>query len=327
MMETVFPEKNFKSVPWCFNGHFHTVLCSIVMSAPDLDSERVEIDTPDDDFLELDVLGRDSKRPVAVLFHGLEGHSKRYYIARLAKEISDRNFNVVLVNFRGCGDKINRKKRFYHSGEIEDVETILSWVRQQYPNVPLFTAGFSLGSSVLLNYLKAHGTHHPISGNVGISTPFELKKGCENLDKGLNKLYSKRFLVMLEDKLERKRDAHPDLPIYTGKSLYDFDNQVTAPIHGFLDADDYYQKCSSYYFMDQIKTESLIIHSKADPMTPFKWAPIREIRDNSKLFSCFPNEGGHVGFWSKPQGWLEKTVADFFESFKSNGKAPSNVTV
>lgn len=326
-METEIAEKKFKSVPWCINGHAHTVLCSIIMSTPNLDVERIEIDTPDDDFLELDVLDRNQNWPVAVLFHGLEGHSKRYYVARLAKKISERNFNVVLVNFRGCGDKINRSRRFYHSGEIEDVDTILSWVKGQYPNSPLFTAGFSLGGSVLLNYLKEHGTHHPISGNVVISTPFELKKGCENLDSGFNRIYSKRFLKMLVEKLERKRELHPDLPTFSGKTLYDFDNQVTAPLHGFADADDYYQKCSSYYFMDQIKTNSLIIHSKSDPMTPFKWTPIREITDNPKLYQCFPDEGGHVGFWSKPQGWLENTVADFFASFELNGKTPSNVMV
>lgn len=324
-MDAEIAGKNFKSVPWCFNGHFHTVLCSTLMSSPALNSERIEIDTPDDDFLELDVIDLGKKRPVATLFHGLEGHSKRYYMTRLAKELSDRNFNVVMVNFRGCGDKINLKSRFYHSGETKDVYTILSWVKQRYPNSPLFTVGFSLGGSVLLNYLKEHGTHHPISANVVISTPFELKKGCENLDYGVNRFYSKRFLITLLDKLERKRERYPDLPIYSGNSLYDFDNQITAPLHGFADADDYYQKCSSYYFMDQIETESLIIHSKADPLTPFEWVPTGEISKNSKLFGCYPNEGGHVGFWSNPQGWLETTVADFLESFSSNGKAPASV--
>lgn len=326
-MNTEAAEEKFKSVPWCFNGHIHTVLCSTLMSAPTLNSERIEIDTPDDDFLELDVLNRKIDRPVAVLFHGLEGHSKRYYITRLAKEISDRNLNVVMVNFRGCGDKMNRNPRFYHSGEIEDVNTILSWVKLQYPNSPLYTVGFSLGGSVLFNYLKEHGAHHPISANVAISTPFELKKGSENLDRGFNRVYSKRFLAMLSDKLERKRENHPDLPTFSGKTLYDFDNQVTAPLHGFADAEDYYQKCSSYYFMDQIKTDSLIVHSKADPMTLFKWTPTDEIKKNSNLYSCFPDEGGHVGFWSKPQGWLETTVADFFESLGSNGKSSSIVSI
>jgi len=318
-------EKKFRSVPWCFNGHLHTVLCSTFMSVPDLNSVHLEIETPDDDFLELDLLDHGSKNPVAVLFHGLEGNSKRYYITRLAKKLLDRNFNVVMVNFRGCGDKINRKRRFYHSGEIDDIDTVLKWVQSQYPKSPIYTVGFSLGGSALLNYLKEHGTHHPILANVAISTPFELKKGCENLDSGINRMYAKRFLKTLAEKLEQKRAYYPDLPIYSGKTLYDFDNQVTAPLHGFDDADDYYQKCSSYYFMDQIKTASLIIHSKADPLTPFKWTPISDIKRNAKLFTCFPDEGGHVGFWSKPQGWLETTVADFFETVESNGKASSIV--
>lgn len=321
-MNTELSTNNFNPAPWCFNGHIHTVFSSILLSAPELKTERVEIDTPDDDFIELELIDRGPEIPVAILFHGLEGNTKRYYIARLAREISRRGFSVVMVNFRGCGDKMNRNRRFYHSGEIEDIDTILKWVQSNFPNSPLFSAGFSLGGSVLFNYLKEHGTNHPLRANVAISTPFELKKGCVNLDTGINRIYSIRFLKMLVDKLEKKRKIHPDLPMYTGKTLYDFDDQITAPIHGFDDAEDYYQRCSSYYFMDRIKTKSLIIHSKDDPMTPFKWTPVSEIKNNPKLTTCFPEKGGHVGFWSRPLGWLETTVADYFESFNSNGITP-----
>ncbi|MEX0945651.1 MAG: alpha/beta fold hydrolase [Balneolaceae bacterium] len=278
------------------------------------------IDTPDDDFLELDLLEKQNSKPVVILFHGLEGNTKRYYMTRLAREISIRGYTVAMVNFRGCGDKLNRQRRFYHSGETSDIDTIINWISSQYPNKPIYSAGFSLGASVLFNYLKENGKHQPIEKMVAISTPFELKKGSQNLDKGFNKVYSVRFIKMLVEKLEKKRKYYPDLPNFTGKTLYDFDNQVTAPLHGFRDADDYYDRCSSYYFMDKIATNSLIIHSKEDPLTPFQWTPVKEIQNNPKLIPCFTEKGGHVGFWGKPEGWLNKTIADYFDAYESNGR-------
>ncbi len=319
-MQSFTPPKTFNQAPWCFNGHAHTVFCSLLFSAPALHSERQLIDTPDDDFLELDVVDKGKNCPVAVLFHGLEGNSKRYYVARLARQLIHQEFSVVLVNFRGCGSKMNRQRRFYHSGETEDIETVLQWVQKQYPNSPIFSAGFSLGASALLNFLKRHGSNHPLQAVAAISTPFELKRGSLNLEKGFNKIYSIRFLRTLTKKIDIKRKTYPDLPIFSGSTLYDFDDQVTAPIHGFESADDYYGRCSSYYFMDQIKTNTLIVHSKDDPMCPYKWTPIKEIENNPKLTPCLPDQGGHVGFWSLPPGWLELTVANYFKSALSNRK-------
>jgi uncharacterized protein len=303
------------------------VLCSLLFNTPVLQTERVVIDTPDNDFLELDIIEKKSSNPVAVLFHGLEGHTRRYYVAQLADELSVRGFTVVLVNFRGCGSTMNRQRRFYHSGDTEDPETVFGWVREQYPNSPVFSAGFSLGASALLNFLKEHGTHHPLKAFAAISTPFELKKGCRNLETGFNKIYSIRFLRTLVKKLEEKRKTYPDLPEFTGSTLFDFDNQVTAPLHNFEDADDYYQQCSSYYFMDQIRTETLVLHSKEDPMCPFKWTPFRAIAENPNITTCFTEKGGHVGFWSLPPGWLNTSVADYFGSFVSNGARTRTRTV
>ncbi len=319
-MNNYTPNESFSQAPWCFNGHAHTVFCSLLFTSPALNSERQVINTPDDDFLELDVIDKGEKSPVAVLFHGLEGHSKRFYVARLAEQLVLQKFTVVLVNFRGCGSRMNRQRRFYHSGETEDIETVLKWIKEQYPNSEIFSAGFSLGASALLNFLKKHGSNHPLRAVAAISTPFELKKGSLNLEKGFNRIYSIRFLRTLVKKLEIKRKTYPDLPTFSGSTLYDFDDQVTAPIHGFEDADDYYQQCSSYYFMDQIKTDTLIVHSKDDPMCPFKWTPVNEIQNNPKLTPCLPDQGGHVGFWSLPPGWLEVTVTGYFRSFLMNGK-------
>ncbi|MDX1642713.1 MAG: alpha/beta fold hydrolase, partial [Balneolaceae bacterium] len=185
---------SFKSAPWCFNGHTHTVLCSLVFGSPNLQSEKIQIDTPDNDFLELDVINKGTGKPVVVLFHGLEGNSRRFYITQLAEQLISRDFSVVAVNFRSCGSKMNLRRRFYHSGETEDLETVFGWTQKNFPNSDIYAAGFSLGGSALLNYLKKHGTYHPLQAAAVISTPFDLKKGSLNLEKGFNRIYSILFL-------------------------------------------------------------------------------------------------------------------------------------
>ena len=305
----------YRSAPWCFNGHAHTVLCSLIFRSPELPSERVIIETPDDDFLEADIVRQSDSNPVVVLFHGLEGNSKRFYITRLAEQLMEDGFNVVAVNFRSCGDKLNKQRRFYHSGETKDLHTVFNYVRNQFPNSRIFSAGFSLGASALLNYLDQYGTDHILESVAVISTPFDLKKGSLNLEKGLNRLYSRLFLQTLVEKLNQKRRIFPELPKFNGNTLYDFDDQVTAPIHGFEDADDYYYQCSSYRFMETIATPVMVIHSEQDPMCPFRWTPADQIRANPNIDAVFTKTGGHVGFWSRPEGWLNRKVADYFIRF------------
>lgn len=308
-------ELSFKSAPWCFNGHAHTVLCSLVFDSPKLHSKKIQIDTPDDDFLQLDVINSGAGHPVAVLFHGLEGHSRRFYITQLAEHLISRNFSVVSVNFRSCGSKMNKQRRFYHSGETEDLETVFRWVQQNFRGSDIYSAGFSLGGSALLNFLKKHGTDQPLRAVSTISTPFDLRKGSINLEKGFNRIYSLLFLQTLVKKLKQKRITYPDLPIFDGSTLYEFDDQVTGPVHGFENADDYYYQCSSAFFIEKIKTETLVVHSRQDPLCPFHLAPVKQIERNPKITAHFPKKGGHVGFWSLPDGWLNQIIGDYFCSF------------
>ncbi|MCC5914037.1 MAG: alpha/beta fold hydrolase, partial [Balneolaceae bacterium] len=253
--------------------------------------------------------------------HGLEGDSKRYYITRLANHLHQRGFTTVAVNFRSCGGILNRNRRFYHSGETEDPMQVIKWASEQFPGSNLFAAGFSLGGSALLNFLKRYGDDQPLTAAAAISVPFDLKRGSLNLENGFNRIYSLRFLRTLEEKLRNKRERFPDLPSFTGSTLYDFDDQVTGPIHGFKGADDYYQQCSSAFFMDQIVTKTLIVHSMQDPMCPYQWVPIDEIRKNPNLTPAFTEEGGHVGFWSLPPGWLNKSIGDYFSGHLRNRSA------
>lgn len=307
-----FTFEKFDSAPWCLNGHIHTVLCSLLFEPAEADYKRIEIETPDDDFLQVDLYEASGSSKIVLLLHGLEGHSRRYYTSQLASHLNHRGISAAAMNYRSCGGKMNRNRKFYHSGETDDLHTSVKWLQNHFPDQSIHMTGFSLGASSMLNYLKKYGTHHPVRSAAAVSTPFELKKGSLNLEKGFNRIYSRQFLVTLNQKLKQKKEQFRDLPDFNGSTLYDFDDQVTAPIHGFDSADHYYETCSSAYFMDQVQTPTLLIHSMEDPLCPFRWVPHNEIALNSKLETCFTQKGGHVGFWSLPPGWLNRVITDYF---------------
>ena len=303
----------FNSAPWCLNGHLHTILCSLLFESPALQSKRETIITPDDDFLDLDILETENASKTLVLFHGLEGSSKRYYITRMAESAYSRGWNVVAVNWRGCSGRLNKQKRFYHSGETKDPDTILSWVQNRFPNTVITGAGFSLGASALLNYLAEKGTNTPLSSFTAISTPFDLKSGSLLLEKGFNKIYTHYFLSSLKEKLKEKSTSTNGLPGFSGSTLYDFDDQVTAPLHGFDNADHYYSSCSSGNKLEHIKIPVLLIHSKEDPICPYTDIPMNVVAENPNIELILTESGGHVGFWSLPPGWIETTTCNYIE--------------
>jgi predicted alpha/beta-fold hydrolase len=308
---------NLKNVPpfeapvWCFNGHIHTIASSLFVHAGLPDCERIEIPTPDGDFLELDVCEQRGSRVVLVLFHGLEGSTDRYYIARLMRSGIARGYSAVAVNFRSCGSRLNFMPRFYHSGETEDYETVFFWIRQRFRNHAVGAVGFSLGANALLKSLGEQPEGHPADAAVAVSVPYDLKKGSIQISRGFNRIYEYRFLRTLRKKLDQKRRHHPHLPRFTGKTLYDFDDQVTSKIHGFDDAEDYYERCSSARFLPSIRTSTLLIHSRQDPLCPVDSMPMEAIRNNPYISYIVTDEGGHVGFWSRPEGWLNGVIMEF----------------
>lgn len=297
---------------WVFNGHVHTIARSFLGDSTLPDSaKRMEIPTPDNDFLELDIAETEYSEAVIALFHGLEGSTKRYYIAELMKELIEENYTVVAVNFRSCGSKMNKQPRFYHSGETSDYATVFEWVKTRYPDKKMGAVGFSLGGNALLKSLAEEGKNHPLDAAVAISVPYDLRLGSIRLSKGFHKVYEFEFLRTLKKKLEIKRKHHNNLPAFSGSTLYEFDDQVTAPIHGFENADDYYERCSARRFINDIQTRTLLVHSKEDPLCPIEAMPVAKIFDNNYTDYIITERGGHVGFWSTPKGWLNYVIRKY----------------
>ncbi len=313
-MKTDLPHiPEFRPAPWCLNGHLHTIGRSLFSNGGDPYQQRVEISTPDDDFLDLDIINTSADRPVVVLFHGLEGSSKRYYLTELARRFARKKYNVIGVNFRSCSGRMNRRRRFYHSGETGDMETIFCWVKTQFTKAPIGAVGFSLGGNALLKSLGEFKYDHPVNVAVAVSVPYDLEFGAQHISEGFNRIYEYNFIRTMKHKLRKKHKIYPDLPEFNGTTLYGYDDKVTAPIHGFEDAEDYYTSCSAHHFINDICRPTLLIHSRQDPICPGEMIPEKQIEANDCLSYIITEEGGHVGFWSRPQGWLNKTIMNFFE--------------
>lgn len=306
---------SFPSARWCVNGHMHTIACSLLgdTSLPSL--KRIEIPTPDDDFLELDCAISDTSDALIVLFHGLEGSSQRYYMVELMKELIEEHYSVVAVNFRSCGSKMNTQPRFYHSGETQDYATVFQWIREQYPQKNIGAVGFSLGGNALLKFLAETGKSNPLKAAAAISVPYDLRLGAILLSQGFHRVYEYRFLRSLRKKLETKRETYPGLPSFSGSTLYEFDDQVTAPVHGFKGAEDYYERCSARRFVQDIKTRTLLVHSREDPLCPVQAMPVARIFENPNIDYVITERGGHVGFRSKPKGWLNYAIRHYLGKY------------
>ena len=301
----------FRSPSWCYNAHVHTIACSFLGGVPAPYQQRIEIATPDNDFLELDVIDQKSEKPVIALFHGLEGSSERYYMTELAYDLKEEGYSVVAMNFRSCGSRMNRQPRFYHSGETEDYATLFSWIQQEFPGKKIGAVGFSLGANALLKSLGEEMSEHPVEAAVAVSAPYDLRMGSINISQGFNRIYDYRFLRTLRVKLDEKRRQYPELPTFNGSTLYDFDDQVTSKIHGFADAEDYYARCSSRKFLADIRKPALLIHSDEDPLCPISGMPLDKIKANPHLHYIITDEGGHVGFLSEPKGWLNYVIINY----------------
>jgi predicted alpha/beta-fold hydrolase len=219
----------------------------------------------------------------------------------MAKEALSKGFDVLAWNYRGCGEELNRKAIFYHSGATYDLDTIIQHASLQYEEI--FLIGFSLGGNLTLKYLGEKRERTPkIKKGVAISVPLDLGSSCDQISKTAFGLYTKRFLKTLRQKVEKKAKLFPsefDLTKFsTIQTLRDFDDTFTGPLHGFSDAEEYYQTNSSLQFLSDISIPTLILNAKNDPFLSPTCYPIELANKLDHVYFEFPRHGGHVGFMS-----------------------------
>jgi len=304
------------------NGHFETIYPALLRKVPGVDYQRERISTPDHDFLDLDWLKQKSNKLV-IISHGLEGNSHRAYVKGMAKVFHQNGYDVLAWNYRGCSEEMNRQLRFYHSGATDDLDLVVSHaVKEGYKSIYLI--GFSLGGNLTLKYLgeKGEALHSAIKRIAVFSVPLNLLTSCAKISNSGYGIYSRRFMKSLKAKVMDKASRLPALKtdgLSNVKSLIEFDNLITAPLHGFENAVDYYTKCSSIYFLQNIHRPTLIVNALNDPFLSEDCYP-STFNNHPYLTLEYPKRGGHVGFSLFNKNglyWSELRALQFIQSTAS----------
>lgn len=298
-----------------FNAHLETIFPSLLRKIKFQIAQRERINTPDDDFLDIDWYRRGSKK-VMIISHGLEGNSTRAYVLGLARAGYQAGFDILAWNFRGCSGEINKQRRFYHSGATDDLSTIVDHARKQYRE--LYLAGFSLGGNLTLKFLGEGFDHSRIQRAVVFSVPLNLHTSCQRIGERSNWIYERRFLNSLKKKVLAKAQRFSDIDtqaLSTIKDLQDFDDKFTAPLHGFENAIAYYEACSSIRFLKDIKIPTLIVNAQNDPFLSADCFPAEVLQNHPFITFEMPIFGGHVGFAQFNKNglyWSEERALKFF---------------
>lgn len=316
----VVAEPGFRAARWCGGPHAQTLWPYLFRVRPQPRYRRERLELPDGDFLDLDWAGPDdASGPLVVILHGLEGSSSSHYVRALAENLSRRGITSVVMHQRGCGGEPNRLPRFYHAGETGDLGYLLSRLRESSPE-RLCAVGYSLGGNILLKWLGETGYDSLLDAAVGVSVPFRLDLGAQRLERGLSRLYQSYLVGSMKRSAahKRRRMALPvDLEAVAAcRTFVEIDTCLTAPLHGFRDARDYYERSSCRQFLGAIQTPTLIVHARDDPfMAPSGIPTAGELSSTVRLE--LSARGGHCGFvagapW-RPRYWLDERVPAFIE--------------
>lgn len=305
---------------WLPNGQFQTIYPAIFIPRPPVAFRRERWETPDRDFIDLDFVDGQPGEPFVVLFHGLEGSSDSHYARALMAAIEARGWSGAVAHFRGCSGESNLAPRFYHSGDSAEVDWILRRLRPRAQG-RFYAAGVSLGGNVLLRWLgeSGHAAERIVDVACTVSAPLDLAQGGISLSKGFNRIYTKMFLQTLKPKCLAKLDQFPGLfdreAVLAARTMHDFDDAVTAPLHGFRNADDYWDRGSAKHVLDHITVPTLVLNAQNDPFLPGEHLPRQA---SPSVVLDYPRHGGHVGFsvggLPGRLDWLPRKLMHFMES-------------
>jgi predicted alpha/beta-fold hydrolase len=313
---------DFRAPWWLKSAHLQTAYPTLFRRGPEIALRRERLELDDGDFLDLDWTPR-AEGPVVLVLHGLEGSSDSPYARGMLSTLHAHGWRGVIMHFRGCSGEPNRLPRSYHSGDTGDLSTVVAHLRARRDVSALAAVGYSMGGNVLLKWLGERGAGATLDAAVAVSVPFTLSLAADRLARGLSRIYQRRLIDDLRAKLQRKF-FRVECPIdleraNSSRSFWEFDDRVTAPLHGFADVHDYYAQSSSRQYLGGIGIPTLILHSEDDPfMTPEVLPSRDELSPSTRLEVS--TRGGHVGFvqgslpW-RPHYWLEERIPEFLDSY------------
>lgn len=309
---------------WLRGGHAQTIYPYLLRRSP-IAYRRERWELEDGDFIDIDCLDNDTDAPLVVFFHGLEGSSYSHYVVSAMNLLQELGWRAMVIHFRGCSGLPNRLPRAYHAGDSTEVDWVLRRVSSENAlfnsNAPVYAVGVSLGGNALLKWLGERGREacSLLDGAVAVSVPLDLAAAGKALASGFNLLYTRHFLDTLKRKALGKLESFPGLfdaaAVAACTTLYEFDNLVTAPLHGFRNTEDYWSRSSSKPWLRHIEVPTLVINALNDPFMPAHALP-EPCEVSSTVVLEFPEEGGHVGFLNAPfpgrLKWLPERIVSFF---------------
>ncbi|MGN6668034.1 MAG: YheT family hydrolase [Trinickia sp.] len=319
---------------WLPTSHAQTIIPALFARRPAVDYRRERWSTPDGDFIELDWLAYPPGNaaapppdaPLFVLFHGLEGSSDSHYARVLMASARALGWHGVVPHFRSCSGPLNLAPRFYHLADSAEVDWVLRRLHASHGG-PIVVAGVSLGGNVLLRWLGERGADAAfVRAAAAISTPIDVHAGGRALSQGFALVYTMSFLKTLKRKALSKLEQYPGLferdAMLACRTMYEFDNVVTAPLHGFRNTEDYWTRATTRPVLPHVVVPTLVLNARNDPFLPSAALPTRaEVSSAIELDQ--PEAGGHVGFMTGPfpgrMDWLPQRVFNFLEPFANHG--------
>ena len=304
------------------NAHLQTIYGSLLAPRPPITYRRERWDTPDQDFVDVDFIDGPDEAPWLHLFHGLEGSSHSPYARHLMHWVRRLGWRGSVLNFRGCSGEPNRLPRAYHSGDSAEVDWVLRTVKARIGNAPLYAAGVSLGGNALLKWLgeRREQARAVVDRAVAVSAPVDLMAAGWALQRGFSSVYGRHFLGTLRDKALAKLARFPGIfeesRVRAARTLREFDDAMTAPVHGFAGVDDYYTRASSKPLLPFVHVPTLVLNARDDPFLPDEYLPNTDQVSRAVTLD-FPNHGGHVGFVRGLPGridWLPERLLHFLRN-------------
>ncbi len=309
--------------PWYLcNSHFETIWPSLFRRVEQPNYRRERITTNDDDFLDLDWLQSKSKH-LTIISHGLEGDSRRNYVVGMANALAVNGWDVLAWNFRGCGGEMNRQPRFTHNGATDDLDAVVRHALKTHAYKTISLVGFSMGGNLSLVYLGRDSDRVPaeVKAAICFSVPCHLADASSCLAKTGNAVYMRRFLHLMGRKVRLQSKKFPDqfpcADYHKLKTFSDFDSRYTAPLHGFRDAQHYWDECSSNRYLDAIRLPVWIVNARNDPFLPSSCYPDLDQHGNAYVSLITPEHGGHCGFSTVGAGspyWSENLTVNLLSS-------------
>lgn len=309
---------------WLPGGHLQTIYSNVLIRVPKVEYRRERLELADGDFLDFDWVDGAPEAPLVVLFHGLEGNSDSTYARDLMDTVRQKNWNGVVAHFRGTSGEPNRLPRAYFAGDSAEIQRMLEYAKSRHPNVPLYAVGVSLGGNALLKWLGESGAQATswVDRAAAISAPLDLTAAGNALDQGFNRsVYTARFLSTLKQKALDKAARFPGTldaeAIEHATTFREFDTLVTARLHGFRDADDYWLKVSSKPWLRSITIPTLVVNAKNDPFMPASALPSIDDVSEAVILEQ-PETGGHASFPSGPfpgnLDWIPRRLITHFDT-------------